>query len=39
VYVDSDAALKTVTLDLDAGIVSSADLSNARELRQVTKAT
>jgi uncharacterized protein YjbI with pentapeptide repeats len=38
VYVDSAAALKTVTLDLDAGIVSNAELSNAKELRQVVKA-
>jgi hypothetical protein len=39
VYLDGDAALKTVTLDLNAGIVSNAELLNAKELRQVIKTT
>jgi hypothetical protein len=38
VYVDKDSGLKTVTVDLNAGIVSTTDLANAKELQQVVKA-
>jgi hypothetical protein len=38
VYVDKDSGLKTMTLDLNAGIVSTTDLANAKELQQVVKA-